>query len=70
MCHALMQWLDQKGVHYTEKLIDESDQNMQDFMTLNEGMIGTPFTVIDDGKTQHKIVGFDRTKLQATLGIS
>ncbi len=62
VCHALMQWLDSKGVPYSKKVVDEDEAAMIDFMAVNEGMIGTPFTVIEkDGET-HKIQGYDQPK--------
>ena len=67
VCHALMQWLDQKGVAYNKKVVDESDEAMDEFMTVNEGMIGTPFTVIESGRETHKIQGFDRGKFAAFI---
>ncbi len=67
VCHALMQWLDSKDVPYTKKVVDEDEAAMNDFMSVNEGMIGTPFTVIEkDGET-HKIQGYDQPKFNALI---
>jgi glutaredoxin len=69
-CHALTGWLDSKGQAYTKKITDTDDTLMMEFMSVNDGMIGVPFTVITtaDGKTV-KISGFDRPKFQAALGL-
>lgn len=63
-CHALMQWLDQKEVAYTNKVVDRSDADMDEFMSVNEGLISTPFTVIETNDQTHKVQGFDRTKIE------
>ncbi len=51
-CHALMDWLDEKGVEYVE--MDA---------TKEEGMSAVPVTEID-GK---RIVGFDRPAIKRAL---
>ena len=51
-CHALMDWLDEKGIEYQE--IDASDDDSIDVV---------PVTVIGD----EKIVGFDRPAIKRAL---
>lgn len=70
ICHALMQWLDKQGVGYIKKVVDEDATAMNDFMSQNDGMIGTPFTVITDNNETFKIAGFDQSKFKQALGIS
>ncbi|MGH7237253.1 MAG: glutaredoxin family protein [Candidatus Saccharimonadales bacterium] len=67
-CGALEQWLAKNGHDYTKKITDEDPAAMAEFMAVNDGMIGVPFTVItaDDGK-QTKIIGYDRAQFQAAL---
>ena len=69
-CHALTGWLDKQGLSYVRKITDEDPAVMAEFMQLNEGMIGVPFTIIetDDG-TQVKLSGFDQTKFKEALGV-
>lgn len=69
-CHALRVWLDKQGFVYDYKLTDEDDTAMQEFMSVNDGMIGVPLTVItkDDG-SQEKVLGFDKRKLATILNI-
>jgi glutaredoxin len=67
-CHSLTQWLDKIGQPYVKKITDEDPAVMAEFMAVNEGMIGVPFTVItnDDG-TLTKINGFDQGKFKQAL---
>ncbi len=69
-CHTLTQWLDKQEVPYQKKITDEDPEAMMDFMSVNDGMIGVPFTVItaDDGSVT-KISGYDQGKFKAALGL-
>ena len=61
-CDALKAWLDQQNIRYVYKLTDEDDAAMAEFMNLNDGFVGVPFTVIKTDKgTVTKIVGFERS---------
>jgi hypothetical protein len=43
---------------------------MQSFLAVSDGMIGVPFTVIEDGPTvKAKISGFDQGKFKQALNI-
>jgi glutaredoxin len=68
-CHTLTNWLDSKNVSYEKRVIDENSNDMEEFMSLNDGMIGVPFSVIynDDGKIQSKITGFEPKKFSEVL---
>lgn len=67
ICQGEMQWLDSIGVTYIKKIVDEDDSAMDDFMAVNDGMIGVPFTVIENEDTVTKVSGFDRAKIQQAL---
>lgn len=69
-CHTLEKWLDKVGQAYTKKITDESPEIMAEFMNVNDGMIGVPFTIVraDDG-TETKISGFDLPKFKQVLGL-
>jgi len=69
-CAALRAWLDEHGVSYDYKLIDAIPEVMKEYMQVSEGVVGVPFTVIEDrpGKVS-KVLGFDKQKLQAALGL-
>lgn len=70
-CHALKAWLDKQNIPYVYKLTDEDDAAMAEFMSINDGVIGVPFTVIeaDDG-TVTKISGFDQPKFKQALSLT
>ena len=68
-CQALTNWLYKLGHSYTKKVTDEDPAIMAEFMTVNDGMIGVPFTVItDDAGMETKISGFDQRKFKEVLG--
>lgn len=69
ICHALMKWLDKQTINYTKKVVDIDEAAMDSFMTLNEGAISTPFTVIEDGEKVTKIAGFDQPNFKKALGL-
>ncbi len=64
-CHAAKDYLDKKGVKYTEKNIEQQPAFAQESMD-KSGQTGIPVIVIND----QVIVGFDRAKIDVALGIS
>jgi glutaredoxin len=69
VCHALMQWMDKNNIGYVNKIVDEDGSAMQDFLDVNDGMIGTPFTVIDNEGEITKIAGFDQKRFKQALSL-
>ncbi len=70
-CVGLGKWLEQEGFQYQKKMTDSDETLMAEFMNVNDGMIGVPFTVItDDEGTVTKISGYDRGKFKKVLGIA
>ncbi len=69
-CHALTSWLESKGLAYKKHVVDEDPAAMAEFMSVSNGAIGVPFTVIkaDDG-TETKISGYDQNKFKQVLGL-
>ncbi len=69
-CHALTGWLEKQNITYIRKNTDEDPAALTEFMNVNEGSLGVPFTIIqdDDGK-QTKILGFDLPKFKQVLGV-
>ena len=69
-CGALRAWLDERNVSYDYKVIDTDPAVMKEYVEVSDGVIGVPFTVIEDntGKIS-KILGFDKPKLQTALGL-
>lgn len=69
-CHVLTAWLDKQNIPYTKKNTDEDESALAEFLSVNEGSLSVPFTVIkDDSGNETKILGFDQTKFKQVLGI-
>lgn len=69
-CHLVTDWLDKNQISYVKKNTDVDESAMEEFMTVNDGMIGVPFTVITvDDATQTKIMGFDQGRFKQALGL-
>lgn len=68
-CKMLKSYLNDKGVKYEVKMADE-DQSLAQELYEKSGQLGVPFTVItdEDGKEEN-ILGFDRPKIDAALGL-
>lgn len=68
-CKQEMAYLDEKGVKYEDILVDQNPAEAQKMVEIS-GQMGVPFTVItkDDGSEEH-ILGFDRPKIDAALGL-
>ena len=69
-CRTLTGWLDKQHVPYTKKVTDEDPAVMAEFMAVNEGNIGVPFSiVVDDAGQETKIPGFDQAAFKQALGL-
>jgi len=63
-------YLDQKGVSYDEKFIDQDDDARKLLSEKSGGFLGVPVLIVDkDGETQ-KIIGFDKMKIDKVLGLN
>lgn len=70
-CVTLTRWLDQHNISYNKKITDTDPKIMEEFMQVNDGMIGVPFTVItNEAGAVTKINGFDQKKFKEVLAIS
>lgn len=69
-CQMLKEYLKQKGVAYTEKLVDQDDFAKDEMIKNSGGFLGVPFTIVikDDG-SKETIIGFDKKKVNGVLGI-
>lgn len=69
-CKMLKSYLQSKDIPYNEKHADE-DQKLAEELYEKSGQLGVPFTIIekDDG-SEEKILGFDRQKIDAALGLA
>jgi glutaredoxin len=69
-CHELTKWLEKNNVEYIKKITDEDPAVMDEFMQVNDGMIGVPFTIVKNDKGEEvKISGFDRAQFTSALGL-
>lgn len=67
ICRSLMHWLDGKSIAYRKIVVDEEPQGMSELMTVSEGRIGVPFTVIDNDGQITKVSGFDRRAIEQAI---
>lgn len=69
-CETLTKWLNSVNVAYTKKVTDTDPEIMAEFMSVNDGNVGVPFSIVtaDDG-TETKIAGYDQKKFKEALGI-
>lgn len=69
-CKLLMKWLDKEGIPYTKKMTDQDEAALSEFMSVNDGALGVPFSVITlDSGEEIKIAGFDKSRFKAVLGL-
>ncbi len=69
-CKVLMSWLNLENVRYVKKVIDEDEGAMAEFMAVNDGAFGVPFTVItDESGSETKIIGFHKSNFKEILGL-
>ncbi len=69
-CNVLTAWLDKQKIPYIKKMTDEDDEAMAEFMSVNDGALGVPFTVLKDAKgNETKILGFDQEKFKKVLNL-
>lgn len=66
-CVMLKNWLDDKGVAYTNYMVDQNPIAAQQMVQLS-GQMGVPFSTVeyDDGQVE-KILGFDRVRFESAL---
>ncbi|OGM30983.1 hypothetical protein A2630_04845 [Candidatus Woesebacteria bacterium RIFCSPHIGHO2_01_FULL_44_10] len=70
-CKMLKDYLKEKQIAFEEKLVDQDDAAKSEMMTASSGFLGVPFTVVTkDGGAKETIIGFDKGKVNAVLGIS
>lgn len=70
-CKNLKDYLAERSVVFTEKLIDQDDAAKEEMMKESDGFLGVPFSVFtkEDG-TKEKVLGFDKRRVDEILGIS
>lgn len=69
-CMQLKEYLEGKGVEFTEKLVDQDDAAREEMTQRSGGFLGVPYTVIKKEGGEEKVIGFDKGKLNKVLRIS
>jgi len=69
-CNMLKDYLKEKNITYSEKLVDQDDAAREEMMAASGGFLGVPFTVIEKDGKKEKIIGFDKGKINEALGIT
>jgi glutaredoxin 3 len=70
-CHMEKDYLKSKGVEFEDVVLDQHPEKIEEFMAICKSR-GVPCTHIvnDDGTTIDPILGFDKAKIDAALGLS
>jgi len=69
-CKMQKDYFASKNIAYQEILVDENPDEAQKMIEIS-GQMGVPFTVIDkDDGIKVTILGFDKGKIDETLGIT
>ncbi len=69
-CKQLKDYLAEKNITFTEKLIDQDDSARDEMVAISNGFQGVPFVVIEKEGKKETIVGFDKQKINTILGLS
>lgn len=67
-CKMLKNYLIDKNVSFTEKLVDQDDLIRNEMAAESGGFLGVPFTVVTkDDNTKETIIGFDKGKIDSII---
>ena len=68
-CKMQKDYLKSKNIQFSEILVDQNPDEAQKMIEIS-GQMGVPFTVITkDSGAQENILGFDKARIDAALGI-
>ncbi len=66
----LTQYLNEKGVAFTEKMTDQDQTVQEEMAAFSGGFLGVPFTVIEkEGQPVETVIGFDKKRINSIVGI-
>ena len=69
-CKMLKDYLDERRIVYSEKLVDRDEKALQEMSEVSNGFLGVPFTVITlDNGTKENVLGFDKGKINKVLQV-
>lgn len=66
-CGELKNYLEEKGLQYTEKMVDQDMPAREEMKNHSDGYLGVPFVYIVKDGTEHKVIGFNKNRLDAIL---
>lgn len=69
-CKMLKDYLSEKSIAYTEKMVDTDEAAREEMMAVSGGFLGVPFSVVMKNGSKETIIGFDKGKLNSILGLS
>jgi glutaredoxin len=70
-CKMLKDYLTEKGLEFTEKLVDQDDAAMAEMSKNSGGFMGVPFTsIVKEDGAKETVIGFDKTRINSILGIT
>lgn len=69
-CKKEKEYLTEKGIEFTDVMVDLDQAKAKEMIDLS-GQMGVPFTVIkQEGKDDVHVLGFDKPKIDAALGLA
>lgn len=67
-CKMLKDYLNEKKLPFTEKLVDVDEAAKDEMMASSGGFLGVPFvTITQDNGNKETVLGFDKGKLDKIL---
>lgn len=69
-CNTLKNYLKSKGIEYEEVLLDKQPERSVEAIHICNSM-GVPCThIVKDGGNEERILGFDKARIDAALGLA
>lgn len=59
----LKDYLNERGISFVEKLIDQSEESRAEMISKSGGFLGVPFLVVNKNGNEEKVIGFDKNKI-------
>jgi glutaredoxin len=69
-CKMLKDYLSEKGIGFSEKLVDQDDAAKEEMVNISGGFLGVPYTLIKKDGKEEKVIGFDKGKINDILGLN
>jgi len=69
-CKMLKDYLSEKSIAYTEKMVDTDEAAREEMMAVSGGFLGVPFTLVMKDGSKETVIGFDKGKINSLLGLT